>query len=97
MKNGFAKAAVLVSILALAAALLAPALAQEKPKATPSGPFHELFDQSAKEKKGLTLYVDGQVLGGAVTKVGAETVELRSQEFSKIVVRIEEIQAAAIH
>ena len=38
-----------------------------------------------------------QVPGGAVTKVGAETVELRSQEFSKIVVRIEEIRAAAIH
>jgi hypothetical protein len=97
MKIGLAKVAALVAALAIAAALLAPALAQEKPKASSSSPFQELFDQSMKEKKGLTLYLEGQVLGGAVTKVGAETVELRSQEFSKIVVRIEEIQAAAIH
>lgn len=97
MKNGLAKVAVLASVLALAAVLLVPALAQEKVKAPSSSPFQELFDQSIKEKKGLTLYLEGQVVGGAVTKVGAETVELRSQEFSKIVVRIEEIGAAAIH
>jgi hypothetical protein len=95
MKTRFAKVAVLAVALTLAVALLAPALAQEKPKA--GSVFQDLFDQSMKEKKGLTLYVEGQVLGGAVTKVGPETVELRSQEFSKIVVRIEDIEAAAIH
>jgi len=95
MKTRFAKVAMLASALALAVALLAPALAQEKPKA--GSAFQDLFDQSMKEKKGLTLYVEGQVIGGGVTKVGAETVELRSQEFSKIVVRIEAIEAAAIH
>lgn len=97
MKNGFVKVAVLASVLAVAAALLVPALAQEKAKAPKASPFQELFDQSLKEKKGLTLYLDGQSVGGAVTKVGPETVELRSQEFSKIVVLIDEIQAVAIH
>lgn len=95
MRKGIVKMVVLLIVIAAGAALLAPALADEKSK--PSSPFQELFDQSIKEKKGLTLYVDGQALGGAVTKVGAETVELRSQEFSKIVVRIEEIDGAAIH
>jgi hypothetical protein len=97
MKTRFAKVAVLAVALTLAVALLAPALAQEKPKAPKASPFQELFDQSLKEKKGLTLYLDGQSVGGAVTKVGPETVELRSQEFSKIVVLIDEIKAAAIH
>ena len=97
MKSGLAKVVVLASLVALAAVLLVPALAQEKPKAPAASPFQELFDQSVKEKKGLTLYLDGQTVGGAVTKVGPETVELRNQEFSKIVVRIEEIDAVAIH
>jgi hypothetical protein len=95
MKRNAVKALVVLFALAVAVALLAPALAQEKPKS--ASPFQEIFDQSLKEKKGLTLYLDGQVIGGAVTKVGTETVELKSQEFSKIVVRIEEIDGAAIH
>ena len=53
MEIGFAlvlAVVVAVSLLALALALLAPALAQERARS----PFQDLFDQSLKEKKGLT-------------------------------------------
>ena len=42
------------------------------------------------------LYVKGQSLAGAVTKLTTDTVELRSREYSRIVVRIESIDAAAM-
>ena len=46
---------------------------------------------------GVTLYVNGQTIGGAITKVEpGKLVELRSQEFSKIVVRWESIDGIAL-
>ena len=102
MKKSLVHVAMLASVLSLATALLAPALAQapaEKPRAVGSAqPFQELFDQSLKEKKGLTLYIGGQSVGGAVTRmVGTDAVELRSQEFSRIIVRLDRIDAVAAH
>lgn len=59
--------------------------------------FHALFEQSASEKKGLTVYVNGQTVVGIVTKInGAETVELRNREVSRIIVRIDRIDAVSI-
>ena len=56
----------------------------------------ELLEASQNEKKGITLYVKGQSIGGLVIKVAGEMVELRSREFSRILVRIESIDAAAM-
>ena len=56
----------------------------------------ELLEASQNEKKGITLYVKGQSIGGLVVKIAGEMVELRSREFSRIVVRIESIDAAAM-
>jgi hypothetical protein len=42
------------------------------------------------------IYVKGQSIAGVVTKVGGDTVELRSREYSRIVVKIEAIDAAAM-
>jgi hypothetical protein len=58
--------------------------------------MRELLEISQNEKKGVMLYVKGQSLAGAVTKLTADTVELRSREYSRIVVRIESIDAAAM-
>ena len=62
--------------------------------------MRELFDASQKDKKGLMLYVKGQTIAGVVVKVGGsmgeDTVELRSREYSRIVVRIDAIDAAAL-
>jgi hypothetical protein len=57
----------------------------------------ELLEASQNEKKGINLYVKGQTIGGVVTKVAGDVVEMRSREFSRIVVRIEGIDAAAMN
>jgi hypothetical protein len=57
----------------------------------------ELLEASQNDKKGITLYVKGQSIGGAVVKISGEFVELRSREFSRIVVRIDAIDAAAMN
>ena len=58
--------------------------------------MRELLEASQSEKKGVMLYVKGQTIGGAVVKLGTDTVELRSREYSRIVVKIESIDGAAM-
>jgi len=58
--------------------------------------MRELLEVSLNEKKGVMLYVKGQSIPGTVTKLVGETVELRNREYSRIVVRIEAIDAAAM-
>ncbi len=60
--------------------------------------FNELIQQSLKEKKGLTFFIKGQTIGGAVTKVlGPDAVEVRNQTYSRIVIRLNEVDAVAIN
>ena len=60
--------------------------------------FKELIETSLKEKKGITIFVKGQTIGGAVTKIiGTEAIELKSQMYSRIIIRIESIDAIAIN
>src|SRR5262249_2206477 len=58
--------------------------------------MRELLEISQNEKKGVMLYVKGQNIAGTVTKMAGDTVELRSREYSRIVVRVESIDAAAM-
>ena len=58
--------------------------------------FRSLLEASLNEKKGLMLFVKGQAIPGMVVKIDAETVELRSREYSRIVVKIDSIDAAAM-
>jgi hypothetical protein len=58
--------------------------------------FKELLEMSLKEKKGLTFYVQGQVISGAVTRLlGEDAVEVRNREFNRIIIRIDRIDAVA--
>jgi hypothetical protein len=57
----------------------------------------ELLEASQNDKKGITLYVKGQSIGGLVVKISGDLVELRNREFSRIVVRMEAIDAAAMN
>jgi len=58
--------------------------------------FRSILEASQNEKKGLMLYVKGQAIPGLVVKIDAESVELRSREYSRIVVKIDAIDAAAM-
>jgi hypothetical protein len=57
----------------------------------------ELLEASQNEKKGIMLYVKGQSIGGSVVRITGDVVELRNREFSRIVVRIDAIDAAAMN
>ena len=49
-----------------------------------------------QDKRGILLYVSGQTVGGAVTRIEpGQWVELRSQQWGKITVRLERIDAVA--
>ncbi len=59
--------------------------------------FRELIELSLNEKRGLTIYFNGQSLVGVVKNIiGTEAVELRNQTFGKIILRLEPIEAVAI-
>ncbi len=58
--------------------------------------FQPVLEASLAEKKGVMFYVKGQSIPGIVTKVNVDSVELRSREYSRIVVKIESIDAVAM-
>lgn len=54
-----------------------------------------MLEASIKSQKGVVLYVKGAQVTGRVTKVGTDTVELTSREFSRVVVRKDAIDGVA--
>jgi len=49
-----------------------------------------------QDKRGVTLHVAGQVVSGGVTRIEpGQWVELRNQQFGKIVVRLDRIDAVS--
>ena len=57
--------------------------------------FRELFEMSQKENKGLTFWIGGQTVGGGVIKFNADTVEVKSQQYRRVIIRISAIEAVA--
>lgn len=56
-----------------------------------------LFEYSQSNDKGLEIFVKGQSLAGVVTSFSEEAVEMYSQQFDRIVVRVDRIDAIAHH
>ncbi len=54
--------------------------------------------QAAQDsKKGIMVYVGGQAIGGAVVKIEqGQWVELRSQQYGRIVIRMDRIDGIAM-
>jgi hypothetical protein len=59
--------------------------------------MRDILETSLNEKKSVMVYLKGQSIGGVVVKLGADTVELRNREYTRIVVRIDAIDAAAMN
>ncbi len=86
-------AATLIGALRLASNSTASAQA-----GTSAQVYQELIEQSQKEKKGLTFFIKGQTVAGIVTKMsGSETVEVRNQTHSRIIIRLDQVDALAIN
>ncbi len=77
-------------------ALAAFAGAATTVSAAEGNPMMDLLVASSKEKKGVTLYVNGQQIAMLVTNLGMEFVEGRNREQSKIVVRLTAIDAVTM-
>jgi hypothetical protein len=59
--------------------------------------FKQLIELSHKEKRGLTLFIKGQTIAGIVTEIiGLEAIEVRNQTFSKVIIRLDAVDAMAI-
>jgi F0F1-type ATP synthase delta subunit len=54
----------------------------------------EFLEASQNDKKSVMLHVKGQSIGGIVVKIAGDVVELKNREYSRIVVRLDSIDAA---
>lgn len=55
----------------------------------------ESLTAAQKAQRGVTLWVGGQAVGGAVVRIDDASVELKNQTHSRIVVRLSRIDGAA--
>lgn len=82
----------LAAMLASACALPLAAHAAEVNKG-----IEQALAAAQESKKGVMLYVGGQAIGGGVTKIEpGQWVELRSQQYTRIVVRLDRIDGIAM-
>ena len=52
---------------------------------------------SHQEKRGLTIFINGQTIAGIVTQIiGLEAIEVRNQTFSRVIIRLDAVEAMAI-
>ncbi len=61
-------------------------------------PFRELLELSQRERRGLTFYVNGQPLAGWVVAIleNGAAVEVRSQAHSRLIIRLDRVDAVAL-
>lgn len=79
----------------VALALAVPAAALRA--AEPNRGIEQVLAAAQQEKKGVTLHVGGQTIGGGVVRIEpGQFVEMRSQQYGRIVVRIDRIDAVLI-
>jgi len=81
----------------LAALIVASAFTSGLAHATDALPgIEQALNAALQDKRGITLYVNGQAISGAVTRIEAgKWVELRNQQFGRILVRLDRIDGIA--
>jgi len=78
--------------IAMASATLTGAMAAE-----PTKGLEGALSAAMESKRGILVYVNGQSIGGAVTHVEpGQYIELRNQEYGRIVVRWDRIDGVAL-
>ncbi len=86
--------------LPFAALLLATAMTATAQDAAPAAKefkaeMRAMLEKSMADKKGLTFHVHGQAIGGGVVAIGTDAVVVRNQEFGRIVIKLDAIDAVA--
>lgn len=58
--------------------------------------IEQMLNVALQDKRGITLYVNGQAISGAVTRIEpGRWVELRNQQHGRILVRLDRIDGIA--
>lgn len=58
--------------------------------------IEQALNAALQDKRGITLYVAGQAISGAVTRVEpGQWVELRNQQYGRMIVRLDRIDGVA--
>jgi hypothetical protein len=58
--------------------------------------IEQALSAALQDKRGITLYVNGQAISGAVTRIEpGRWVELRNQQYGRILVRLDRIDGIA--
>ena len=58
--------------------------------------IEQALTAALQDKRGITLYVAGQTIAGAVTRVEpGKWVEMRNQQYGRIIVRLDRIDGIA--
>jgi len=87
----------LACLALLAAAGSATAQTTAKEAVTCKGPFKVLLEASSANKRGVTLFLNGQTVSGIVAACNADgSIEMTAQQYSRIVVLAERIDGAAM-
>jgi len=61
-------------------------------------PFRDIIERSQKEKRGLTVYFNGQILTGIVKQIIEDkAIELVSQHYHLAIVRLDKIEAMSVN
>ena len=72
-------------------------LAQSTNNALASAVVEEVLNQSLTQKKGVAIYVGGQVINAIfVKRIDANTIEVKNQTFGRIIIRMDRVDAIAI-
>jgi len=93
MNNALIRCRRAIALAAAVAVLFVamPALALDAGKA-----IEQALAAAKETKRGITLHVNGQQVSGAVVSIEpGQWVELRSQQYDRIIVRIDRIDAYA--
>lgn len=72
-------------------------LAQSTSGALSAPAIEEVLNQSLAQKKGMSIYIGGQVINAIfVKRIDANTIEVKNQTFGRIIIRMDRVDAIAI-
>ena len=94
------KHTITVRLLALSLGFFAmteTTLAQSTSGALSAPAVEEVLNQSLAQKKGMSIYIGGQVISAIfVKRLDANTIEVKNQTFGRIIIRMDRVDAIAI-
>lgn len=72
-------------------------LAQSTGGAMATAAIEEVLNQSLAQKKGMAIYIGGQVINAIfVKRIDGNTIEVKNQSFARILIRLDRVDAIAI-